>query len=242
MKALILNSGMGTRMGSLTYNRPKCMTEIGSGETILSRQLKLLRVVGVTDIVITTGFMSNVLEEYCHALGLALNYTFVYNEQYDRTNYIYSIYLARMHLQDDIIMLHGDLVFEQSVLEDLHASKNSCMAISRVLPLPPKDFKAVLANEKIKKIGVEFFDNAYSAQPLYKLKWCDWSIWLDQIIAYCEKGQVSCYAEKALNEVIDRCNILPFDFGERLCTEIDDRNDLQYVQKCLIQSVVERKC
>ena len=43
MKALILNSGTGSRMGDLTRTHPKCMTEIGGGETILSRQLTLIR-------------------------------------------------------------------------------------------------------------------------------------------------------------------------------------------------------
>ena len=42
MKALILNSGMGQRMGVLTSNHPKCMTEVSPTETILSRQLRLI--------------------------------------------------------------------------------------------------------------------------------------------------------------------------------------------------------
>ena len=42
MKALILNSGLGSRMGVLTSEHPKCMTEISTRETILSRQLSML--------------------------------------------------------------------------------------------------------------------------------------------------------------------------------------------------------
>ena len=48
MRALILNSGMGSRMGVLTSEHPKCMTEISPKETILSRQLKLLAEAGFT--------------------------------------------------------------------------------------------------------------------------------------------------------------------------------------------------
>ena len=36
MKALILNSGLGSRMGVLTSEHPKCMTEISAKETILA--------------------------------------------------------------------------------------------------------------------------------------------------------------------------------------------------------------
>ena len=42
MKALILNSGLGKRMGTLTSEHPKCMTELSVGETIVSRQLRQL--------------------------------------------------------------------------------------------------------------------------------------------------------------------------------------------------------
>ena len=55
MKALLLNSGLGSRMGALTKNQPKCMTELTDGETILSRQLRLLSDCGIQEAVITTG-------------------------------------------------------------------------------------------------------------------------------------------------------------------------------------------
>ena len=48
MKALILNSGLGSRMGVLTSDHPKCMTEISAKETILSRQLKQIADAGIS--------------------------------------------------------------------------------------------------------------------------------------------------------------------------------------------------
>ena len=115
MKALILNSGLGHRMGVLTSEHPKCMTEISGTETILSRQLKCLFDCGVTDVVMTTGYFDTVLVDYCHSLGLPMNFTFVNNPLYAETNYIYSIYCAREFLDDDIVLMHGDLVFENEV-------------------------------------------------------------------------------------------------------------------------------
>jgi Nucleoside-diphosphate-sugar pyrophosphorylase involved in lipopolysaccharide biosynthesis/translation initiation factor 2B, gamma/epsilon subunits (eIF-2Bgamma/eIF-2Bepsilon) len=75
MKALILNSGLGSRMGVLTAEHPKCMTEISPRETILSRQLRLLSEAGIRDVVITTGYYDQVLVDYCHALDLPLAFT-----------------------------------------------------------------------------------------------------------------------------------------------------------------------
>ena len=61
MKALILNSGLGSRMGVYTKEHPKCMTDISDTESILSRQLHLLLEAGIKDVVVTTGYFDRVL-------------------------------------------------------------------------------------------------------------------------------------------------------------------------------------
>lgn len=233
MKVLILNSGMGTRMGSYTNEKPKCMTEIGNNETILSRQLKLLSRYNIKEIVITTGYLEDVLIEYCQSLQLDYKYKFINNPRYRDTNYIYSIYLAKDHLDDDLIMMHGDLVFDEIVLEKVIEAEKSVMTISSTVPLPEKDFKAVIKNNFIEKIGIEFFEHAVSAQPLYKLYKKDWQHWLNEIKRLIEDDQVSCYAENAFNNVSDKCKVFPLDIEDKLCTEIDTPEDLNSVIKYL---------
>lgn len=229
MKALILNSGTGSRMGVLASEHPKCMTEISSRETILSRQLRMLSEVGVTAVVITTGPFEDALIEYCRSLKLPLELTFVHNPDFRETNYIYSIYLAREHLDDDLLLLHGDLVVEDEVLHRVVESKTSCMVISSTAPLPEKDFKAVLKNGRITAVGVDFFEQALAAQPLYYLRRADWRVWLARITDFCESGNVQCYAENALNEITEHCALFPLDVEDLLCEEVDDPDDLAAV-------------
>ena len=229
MKALILNSGLGSRMGVLTSEHPKCMTEILGTETILSRQLRMLVDYGIHEVVMTTGLFDRILVDYCDSLQLPLEITFVKNPVYDKTNYIYSIYCARNELDDDLVLMHGDLVFENQVLERLLQSEHSAMAVSSTLPLPKKDFKAVIGEDGILEIGIHCFDHALAAQPLYLLKREDWRVWLDEIIRFCENGEVGCYAENAFNEVSGRCRIMPLDVKDLLCAEIDDPSDLERV-------------
>lgn len=230
MKALILNSGMGTRMGDITSEHPKCMTDITNGETILSRQLRLLAEAGVEEVVMTTGYFNEILVDYCYSLKLPLKYTFAHNPIYNETNYIYSIYCAKDILKDqDILMLHGDLVFELSVLKDILAFENSCMKVSSTLPLPEKDFKAVINGDRVMKVGVEFFDSATEAQAMYKLNKQEWNMWLDRICEFCETDRRKFYAEVALNEITDNCEIYAYDVKDRLCSEIDTPEDLASV-------------
>lgn len=230
MKALILNSGLGSRMGMYTKEHPKCMTDVTEKDSILSRQLKLLVKAGVTDVIMTTGYFDQVLIDYCNSLNLPLNYSFVKNPIYDKTNYIYSIYCAKELLKgQDIVMMHGDLVFEYKILKDVVDSKDSCMTVSSTLPLPEKDFKAVVDGNRIKKVGIEFFDSALAAQPLYKLNKKDWSVWLDKIMEFCENDNRKCYAENAFNLVSDQCEIYTLDVKDALCAEIDNPDDLAIV-------------
>ncbi len=229
MKALILNSGMGSRMGVLTSEHPKCMTELSTNETILSRQLKQIVEAGIDEVVMTTGAFDGVLVKYCQSLDLPVHITFVKNEKYQDTNYIYSIYCAKEYLDDDIILMHGDLVFENTVFDEVVNSEKSCMVVSSTLSLPEKDFKAVVKEGKIVQVGIDCFNDAYAAQPLYKLCKDDWKIWLDNINAFCESDNVKCYAENAFNEVSDKCQVYPYDVANRLCAEIDNPEDLAVV-------------
>ena len=230
MKALILNSGLGHRMGVLTSEHPKCMTEISHKNTILSRQLRQIVSAGINEVVMTTGYFDQVLVDYCNFLNLPLKFTFVNNPIYDKTNYIYSIYCAKDYLQDDdIVLMHGDLVFENWIFDAIVESVDSCMTVSSTLALPEKDFKAVIQDGKIMKVGIEFFNNAMAAQPLYKLTKADWNIWLNKIIEYCNNNNRKCYAENALNEISEQINIKPLDVKNALCAEIDNPDDLVIV-------------
>lgn len=229
MKALILNSGIGSRMGVLTSEHPKCMTEISNHETILSRQLRLVASAGIEEVVITTGYYDGVLVNYCQSLDLPIHFTFVKNPVYDQTNYIYSIYCARKYLDDDIILMHGDLVFENEVFDRILSQKVSCMAVSSTLSLPEKDFKAQVENGMVMKVGVDIFNEAVEAQALYKLNQADWRIWLNKIIEFCEAGNTNVYAENALNELDGQANIAALDIQNLLCSEIDNSEDLAVV-------------
>ncbi len=227
MKALILNSGIGSRIERFTQFHPKCMIELYKDETILSRQLKWLIDMGIGEVVITTGFLAENLIKYCHSLGLPIKYNFVCNSKYNKTNYIYSIYCAREYLKDDdIILMHGDLVFEPQILDAMIELPYSCMAVSTTEELPEKDFKAVINKGNIVKIGTEFFEHAVSAQPLYKFLQKDWLAWLDKISEYCENSITNCYAEAAFNDISNCIKLKPYDFMNALCKEVDTEDDL----------------
>jgi NDP-sugar pyrophosphorylase family protein len=63
MRAIILAGGKGERLRPLTNERPKGMVEV-AGRPILAYQIAWLRHYGVSDIVISCGYLADVIQRY----------------------------------------------------------------------------------------------------------------------------------------------------------------------------------
>lgn len=238
IKALILNSGKGSRMGDITSTHPKCMTNITPTETILSRQLKQLVEYGISEIIITTGPFADKIKEYCDALTLPATITFVNNDQYDSTNYIYSMKLSMGQVSDsDILLIHGDLVFENRVLEAVLNAEGNCVITSSTVVPPVKDFKAKINGNRVIEIGTDA-EGSFSL-PFYKFNDMSWKAWAIAIDDYCSRGIVDCYAEDALNEILNDIDLSSVDVENLLCREIDTPEDLLELSS-LLKTIEER--
>lgn len=225
MKAIILASGVGRRLRPLTNYVPKSLIKVGH-KTILDYQLESLIKYGIDDIVITTGPFEGKIEEHVQR-NYATRVQFIHNPEYESTNYIYTLWLIKDVIDDDIILLHGDLLFDSVLLGKLIRAKGNRVLVNRKIKPPEKDFKALIENERVVKIGVALSGpNAYSCAPMYKLSKLDFLYWLDEIERFIKQGKVNCYAEDAFNEISGKI-LLRFLYFERFCMEIDTMYDLE---------------
>lgn len=234
MKALIFNSGIGKRMGELTAHCPKSMVHLYNDETIFERQIRLLQEAGITEVVITTGPYSEMLKDICaKPCYRNMHFVFPHNEIYDASNYIYSMYKAREYLNDDILMMHGDLVFDRKLIPSLLKNRepNTCL-INKYKPLPEKDFKGRIVDNELREVGINIFDNnCFAFQPLYKLSKEAIKVWLDNVIRFVENNNINVYAENAFNEVSKGLHIRPVSYANHFINEVDNKDDLARVNK-----------
>lgn len=246
MKALIFNSGRGVRMGALTEERPKCMVSLYNGETIFERQIRLLSNAGIKEFVITTGpFKEQLLEIASKYPGL--QFKFVENPDYENTNYIVSMYLAREFLQDDLLLLHGDLVFNEAlVFKMLGDERESLCLYHPVKELPEKDFKGRFCDNCLREVSTSIFDkDCYAFQPLYKLSKKMVQMWMKQVEQFVESGKTKVYAEEALNTILPSLNLQGLSYAEDYIEEIDTLQDYERVSAQIqgfdnpIQQVIE---
>ena len=226
MKAVIFNSGLGNRMGEFTNNNHKSMARLKDGETIFHRQLRLLRAEGVKDFIITTGPFEEPLKGESADFP-ELNFTFVRNAIYDKTNYIYSMYLAREFMDDDLIFLHGDLVFNRKLVHDMLASPDKNAAtVNFKKALPEKDFKGRVKDGKVIEVSIKIFDeDCFAFQPFYKMDKETASAWIGRVEEFINRGEDKCYAENALNEIFIDLNVRAFSYEDYYIDEIDNLDD-----------------
>lgn len=235
MKALIFNSGIGSRLVPFTVDSPKCMVRLSSGETVFHRQLRILSSCGIDEFVVTTGPFAEQLEAEAapfREAGCAID--FVANPRYEQTNYIYSMWLARAALYGgDTLVLHGDLVFDAAYAQAvIDSSIPSLGSVNASLALPEKDFRARVVNGEVHKVSVHLSgEDCVAFQPFYKLSARAMATWLDSVGRYISSGKVSVYAEDAANEVFDRMGVVAFSYEGHLVEEIDTPDDLERVSE-----------
>lgn len=120
MTAIILAAGFGRRMRPLSETTHKALLPVGDS-TILGRIFDGLSAIGVTDIVIVTGYRSDDVRRFCAERYPSLPVRFVHNDRYEQTNNIVSLSLAfeQTRFDADVIVIECDLLFDAAVLKQL---------------------------------------------------------------------------------------------------------------------------
>ena len=119
MQAIILAAGMGKRLGEYTHDNTKCMLEV-NGTRLIDRALACLHDVHVSRVILVVGYKGQNVKDYVGNDYLGTPIIYVDNPIYDKTNNIYSLFLAREYmLEEDTILLESDLIYEPKVVKKL---------------------------------------------------------------------------------------------------------------------------
>ena len=129
MQAVILAAGMGKRLKELTQNNTKCMVKVNN-VTLIDRMLHQIEKYHLSRIVIVVGYEGQTLIDYIGTLDIKTPIIFINNSIYDKTNNIYSLFLAKdWLLEEDTLIFESDLIFEDAVLESLLSDQRDTLAL-----------------------------------------------------------------------------------------------------------------
>ena len=125
-RAVVLAAGFEPQLMPLIEDRPKTMLEV-KGKTLLERQVETLGTFGIRDVVVVRGYR----KERIDVPGVR----FVDNDRYRDTGEVYSLFRAENELAKPFVLLYGDIVFENTILEKLlRAQADVAVVVDRAYP------------------------------------------------------------------------------------------------------------
>lgn len=121
MKAIILAAGVARRLAPLTDRTHKCLLPVGQ-RPLLTRMLSALQSVGVRETVLVVGHCADQVREVAEQnAGGRMRVTCVANPEYAKGSAL-SLYAARVHLTEPVLILDADVLFPREFLRRLMAT------------------------------------------------------------------------------------------------------------------------
>ena len=255
MQALMLAAGMGKRLGKYTQGNTKCMLKI-QDKTLIERAIEASYEAGIKKFVMVVGYKGEnvkkfLLEECKNPIVKKMNIEFIDNDVYDKTNNIYSLYLAKGELEkDDTILLESDLIYDYDLIKRLVNSKEkNLVSVAKYeewmdgTVIKIDEDENVLEFIEKKNFNFDEIDEYYKTVNVYKLSKefskKEFNPFLDAYIkAYGENE----YYELVLKIIahLSRSQLKALDVSDIDWYEIDDAQDLD-IANCIFSHGIEKQ-
>lgn len=250
MQAIILAAGMGRRLGELTGDNTKCMLKV-NGVRLIDRALDCLSKVGLSRIILVVGYKGDNVKAYVGNSYKGIDIVYVDNPIYDKTNNIYSLYLAKdWLLKEDTLLLESDLIYEPSVIEKIVCNPYPNLALvdkyeswmdGTVVTLD-KESKIVNFLSK-KQFKYSDIDQYYKTVNIYKFSQeFSTSYYVPFLKAYCAALGRNEYYEQVLKVItlLEDSPLKALPLAGEKWYEIDDIQDLDIASGMFVDDVTER--
>ncbi|HPN54302.1 MAG TPA: HAD-IIA family hydrolase [Candidatus Moranbacteria bacterium] len=244
MKAIILAAGVGSRLRPMTDKKPKTLIKV-NGKPMLGYIIDSLTENGVREIVICTGYKSSQIVNFCENNYPSINFSFVENKEFEETNNMYSLFLAKKHLKGNVILMNADLVFDAGIIGGLVKQKRTVVAVDKGRYLE-ESMKVIVKNGIIKSISKKIIEKeAYGCSiDIYKIDKKDTNtliLEMNRIININrDRNQ---WTEVMLDNLFSSGKIVanPFNIGKNRWYEIDNYEDLGAAEVLFNEKIEELK-
>jgi len=239
MKAFILAAGQGARLLPLTKETPKTLLNI-KGTTILEYQLVTLASCNVKEVVIIGGFrvdkIRQAVDRYIALHGLDLSVKVIVNKEYDITNNLFSLWLAKDEMTTDFLVINGDNVFDRRALIKTINTPNTnvVLAIHKNPSYDDEDMKVKLDGNQVTAISkkIDNYEAQGESMGLRIFKGAGVVAFKHALdMAMLEDTNRSAFFVKAIQHMIDHgqfvsyCDVTEFEYGE-----LDFHEDLKHLE------------
>ncbi|HOI40935.1 MAG TPA: phosphocholine cytidylyltransferase family protein [Methanobacterium sp.] len=233
MIAVILAAGMGERLMPLTKDIPKTLLEINNRTIIENMVIKCLNN-GIKEYLVVVGHFKEKVAHECQRLALKYDVTFtiIENNEYFKTNTGVSTLLAVKQLKNrDFIIINGDNVFDEKIIENLLESDSTAMIIDNHKKLNQESFKIMIEDSIIRDMGKEISIESSSGEFIGISKVASGDVELfENILKRLTSEDPQQYYDIAYVELSRKSKVDYVYTNGLKWTEIDDINDFNHAK------------
>jgi len=239
LKAIILAAGASRRLLPLTAVTPKCLIDI-NGKSLLDHQLSILKSFEIDDLVIVVGYKKEFIIEAIESNWNEMNVTFIENTDYDKTNTLHSLWLAKEHLLDDFLYFNADVLCHRDVVGRLLKSPYpSCLAID-IKNCGEEEVKILLDdNDRINSIGKDIDVSEATGEfiGIGKHGLIGNKRFVEILEREVNNDNSNMFFEFALNDMLKEFDFHMIDISDLPCIEIDFIEDLEEARNNIMPQI-----
>ena len=238
---ILLAAGSGSRLKPMTDDQPKCLTNV-NGIPILKRLVRSLRVAGFRRLVVVVGHLDQCIRKALEEWGGGLRIEYVVNPDYQTTNNIYSLWLARRAIREPFLLVECDLVFDPSKLSEMREPDR--IAVSPMRPwmrgsTVNLDPSGNVIGFRVGHCPGRLMD--YKTVNMYSLSAESWRKVVRRIKTHVARGRVNDYYETVFAEMIydGSLSLQGVSFDQDSWYEVDTVADLHEAERLFYESGFE---
>ena len=117
MQLIVLSAGKGSRLPSKFRQKPKCLVELNS-QPLLSYNKDFFK--RFKNKIIVSGYKNSHLKKISKEIG----FNTIVNKKYSFTNMVYSLFLTKRFINQDVVIVYGDVIFDSKIYDLLKQNKD----------------------------------------------------------------------------------------------------------------------
>jgi len=159
MKSIILAAGIGQRLGNSSENKPKCLLEF-NGKNLLQRHLENLHHYGIDDVIIVTGFESDMIKLALSDIG-ADRVDICFNPDFTKGSILsMSAGLNLLGSEENFILMDADVLYDHNILGRLiNSDKENVFLLDQDFGMGEEPVKLCVRDEHLVEFRKQLDEN-----------------------------------------------------------------------------------